>query len=432
MDLNRTWGYYLLLSGLLAGCAGSQNQMQLSPDHIRISAGTTSGFRVFHGECLNTDADNVNPLLLPLLTNVISGGLKAVGTGLKTYGEDSDAKFASTLNFNKGEDVRGCLHVVYGKVFTDSADFLDSSVKLDSILPLPWLAVARANGESGESTNDWVAGLPQVLADAKAKLASSGAMLAEKPRFFAEMKIIRSPDGSKVAFRLRAFYYGERLDKGWSLRSSSKAIVLTVSGFDASKALVENLKNGYSVLQSDVPLGQAWVSSDLLSPNGEGGGRNAWDSPWYALPPDKNTPTTLVAGLLETTAGSKFLGVLGAALEGAADTTAQNYVDSLDPAKRATAEEAARTAENTARTNAAAAVVTAISDVNAAQATYDACINTMESEASDNSAKRAAVVAFASARVTAAASVASAEPLFSQMGVPVSFLNNPGKCKVPK
>lgn len=384
---------------------------------------------MFHGECLNTDADKISPLLLPLLTNVISGGLKAVGAGLKAYGEDSDAKFASTLNFNNGQDVSGCLHFVYGKVFTDSADFLDPSVKLESILPLPWLAVARANAGTGESSKDWIAGLPQVLYDAKTKLASSGAMLAEKPRFFAEMKIIRSPDGSKVAFRLRAFYYGERLDKRWWPSSKAKALVLTVSGFDAAKSIIENLKNGYSVIQSDVPLGQAWVTSDLLAPNGEGEGRNAWDSPWYTLPPDKSTPTTLVAGLLETTAGNKLLSVLGTALEGSADTTSKLYVDSLDPAKQATAEEAARTAENTARTNAAAAVVSAISDVNAAQAAYDACIATPDS---DYSAKRSAAVAFASARVTAAASVASAEPLFSQMGVPVAFLNDPRDCKVPK
>ncbi|POA77431.1 hypothetical protein [Pseudomonas sp. DP16D-R1] len=361
---------------------------------------------------------------------VISGGLKALGAGLKKYGEDSDAKFASTLNFNSGEDVRGCLHVVYGSVFTDSADFLDPSVKLENILPLPWLAVARANGTTGESADATVGRLPQVLLAAKTTLANSGAMLAEKPSFFAELKIIRSPDASKVAFRLRAFYYGERLDKGWWPRSKSKAVVLTVSGFDVSKSLVENLKNGYSVLQSDVPVGQTWVSSDLLSPNGEDGGRNAWDSPWYTLPPDKTTPTTLVTGLLETTAGSKLLGVLGTALEGTADTTAKSYVDSLDPAQRATAEETARTAENTAKTNAAVAVVKAIADVKAAQNAHDACITTMDAPGASSNDKRDAVLAFASARVTAAASVSAAEPLFSQMGVPAEFLNDPGRCKV--
>ncbi|HDS0956931.1 hypothetical protein V1687_28875 (plasmid) [Pseudomonas putida] len=430
MSMSRTLACYALISGLVTGCASLQTQKKNdSAEPLNISGGTASGFRVFHGECLNTDADKISPLLLPLLTNVISGGITAIGTGLKAYGEDSDAKFASSLNFDKGEDVSGCLHVVYGKVFTDSADFQDPSVKLENLLPLPWLAIARANGGDGESSKDWVAALPQVLDDAKTKLASSGAMLAEKPRFFAEMKVIRSPDGAKVAFRLRAFYYGERLGKSWWPSSKAKAIVLTVSGFDASKSVIENLKNGYSVLQSDVPLGQAWVSSDLLAPNGKGDGRDAWDSPWYTLPPDKSTPTTLVAGLLETTAGSKLLSVLGTALEGSAETTAKQYVESIDPAKRATAEEAARTAENTARTNAAAAVVSAISDVNAAQAAYDTCIATPDS---NFNAKRAAVVAFASARVTAAASVASAEPLFSQMGVPVAFLNDPKDCKVPK
>ncbi|WP_146041495.1 hypothetical protein [Pseudomonas sp. DP16D-R1] len=72
MDLKRSWVHCVLLSGLLAGCTSSQSQVSVSPDPIKISAGTTSGFRVFRGECFNTDADNVNPLLLPLLTNVIS------------------------------------------------------------------------------------------------------------------------------------------------------------------------------------------------------------------------------------------------------------------------------------------------------------------------------------------------------------------------
>jgi len=431
MNLKSPWGFCVLMSGMLAGCAGTHNQEGSGVEPLKISGGTASGFRVFRGECLNPAAVNLNPILLPLLTNVLSGGLRAVGTGLKSYGEDSDAKFATTVNFDSGEDVAGCLHVVYGKVFTDPKDFKDPSVKLENILPLPWLAVARSNVKSGASAQVVAAKLPIVLADAKKTLAASGAMLAEKPRFFAELKVIRSPDGSKVAFRLRAFYYGERLDKGWWPRSSSKAVVLTISGFDVSKSLVENIKNGYSVIQSDVPIGQAWVNSDLLSPGGADGGRNAWDTPWYSLPPDKKSATTIVAGLLETTAGSKLLGVLGTALEGSAETTAKNYADSLDPAKRATAEAAAKTAEDTARSAAAAAVVTAIADVNKAQTAHDACIATMKSGATSG-AKRDAVLTFASARVTAAASVASAEPLFSQMGVPVAFLENPGECVVPE
>jgi len=431
MERISLWGYCALLMGVLTGCANSPGHGSVSPGSGGVAAGTSSGFRVFKGDCLNTQASNLNPLLVPLLTNVVSGGLKVIGTGLKKYGEDSDARFASTLNFDKGEDLNGCLHVVYGSVFTDSADFLDSAVKLEDILPLPWLAVARANGSQGEPAQKAIARLPNVIASAKHSLVTSGAMLAEKPSFFAELKAVRSPDGSKVAFRLRAFYYGERLAKGWLPRSSSKAVVLTVAGFDASKALLDNLKSGFSVVQSDVPVGQAWVNADLLYPNGAGEGRNAWDSPWFTLPADKTTPFTVVAGLLETTAGSKLLGVLGAALEGSADTTAKNLVDSLDSSKRAVAEDAARVADNTARANAASAVVKAIADVGLAKDAHDACISTMALKpAASAKVQRDAILAFASARVTAAASISAAEPLFSQMGIPVTFIDQPGDCVV--
>lgn len=426
------WISGLSLAAALFGCASSGKQVVGAADIS--AASTTNGYRVFYGDCLNTAAPNLSPLLVPLFTNVVSGGLQTVGGVLKKYGEDTDAKFASTLNFNSGDELNGCLHVVHGTVFTDQADFRDPSFGLQDILPLPWYAIARANASSGATSEVINARKTAVLASAKNVLASSGAMLAEKPKFFAELRAVRSSDGSSVAFRLRSFYYGERLGDGLLSRPSAKAVVLTVSGFDVSKSLVDNLKSGYSVAQSDVPVGKAWVTSDLLYPNGRGEGRDAWDSPWFTLPADKK-PFTVVAGLLETTAGSKLLGVLGTALEGPAEGTAKALADALDSSQQAEANTAAKAAAVKAKADAAAAVVKAIGDVGKAKDAHETCVTAMEPAPATAGAvtkvQRDLVLAFVSAKITAVASIAAAEPLFSAMNVPVTFLDQSGACAFP-
>ena len=427
------WIAGLSLAAALSGCASSEKLVVGAPNIS--AASTTTGYRVFYGDCLNTAAPNLSPLLVPLFTNVVSGGLKAVGGVLKKYGEDTDARFASTLNFNSGDELNGCLHVVHGNVFTDQADFRGSSFDLQEVLPLPWDAIARANVAPGATSETINARKTAVLASAKNVLASSGAMLAEKPKFFAELRAVRSSDGSSVAFRLRSFYYGERLGDGWLSRPSTKAVVLTVSGFDVSKSLLDNLKSGYSVAQSDVPVGKAWVTSDLLYPNGHGEGRDAWDSPWFTLPADKKKPFTVVTGLLETTAGSKLFGVLGTALDVSAEGTAKALADALDSSKQAVADTAAKAADAKAKADAAAAVVKAIGDVGKAMDAHESCVTTMApapaTAGAVTKAQRDLVLAFVSAKITAVASIAAAEPLFSAMNVPVTFLDQPGACAFP-
>lgn len=430
MDHIRPWIHIVALIAILCG-----SPSQASGANGSSSASTTTGFRVFYGDCLNTGAPNMSPWLVPLFTNIVSGGLKAVGGALKKYGEDTDARFASTLNFNTGEDLKGCLHVVHGAVFTDRADFQNPAFRLQDVLPLPWHAIARANATTGATSQDIDAKLPAVLASAKDVLTSSGAMLAEKPKFFAELRAVRSSDSSSVAFRLRAFYYGEQLGDGLRWWPSAKAIVLTVSGFDVSKSLIENLKAGYSVTQTDVRLGSVWVTSDLLSPNGNGEGRDAWDSPWFTLPTDKKRPFTVVAGLLETTPGSKMLGVLGTALEGTADVTAKALADAMDPSKQAAADAAAKAADIKAKTEAATAVVNAVTAVGKAKDAHDKCVTVMTPAPATadavTKAQRDALLEFVSAKITATASIAAAEPLFSAMQVPVTFLDQAGACAFP-
>ncbi len=433
MNWIRPLGHCVTLTTILCGCASSPTSTTVAD--VGSAARTTTGFRVFQGDCLNTSAPNLSPLLVPLFTNVVSGGLKAVGGALKRYGDDTDERFASTLNFNSGEDLKGCLHVVHGEVFTDSADFQQANFKLEHVLPLPWEAIARANAGEGATSMAVRAKVPAVLASAKEVLASSGAMLAAKPKFFAELRAVRSADSSSVAFRLRSFYYAERLSDSWLSRSTAKAIVLTVSGFDVTKSLLDNLKSGYSVSQSDVPVGKAWVTSDLLHPKGSGTGRDAWDSPWFSLPTDKQKPFTVVAGLLETTAGSKLLGVLGTALESSAESTAKGLADVLDSSKQDAADAAVKTADLKAKSDAAAAVVKALADVGKAKDAQDACVAALTPAPATadavTKAQRDALLAFVSAKITAAASIAGAEPLFSEMQVPVTFLDNPGACVFP-
>lgn len=432
MNRFTSWIQYTVLTVLLCGCASAPNQTS----HAGFSGDvTTTGFRVFYGDCINAGAPNMSPLLVPLFTNIVSGGFKAIGGALKKYGNDTDARFASTLNFDNGDDLKGCLHVVHGAVFTDMADFQDPAFKLEDVLPLPWRAIARANEGQGATPEAVEAKLPATVANAKDALTSSGAMLAQKPKFFAELRAVRSSDSSGVAFRLRSFYYGERLSDGWLSRPTTKAVVLTVSGFDVSKSLIDNLKAGYSVAQSDVPVGKAWVTSDLLYPNGTGNGREAWNTPWFTLPTDKKKPFTLVTGLLETTAGSELLGVLGTALDSSADSMAKDLADSLDPSKQVAADAAAKAADLKSKSDAAVAVVKAIGDVGKAKDAHDSCVTAMSPAPATVDAvtktQRDALLAFVSAKITAVASIAAAEPLFSEMGVPVTFLEKAGACAFP-
>lgn len=427
------WCYAFLSIAALSGCASRSPGG--SGAERSDTASVTTGFRVFYGDCINSQPPNFHPALVPLLSNIVSGGLKAVGGVLKRYGEDTDARFATTLNFESGENVQGCLHVVHGPVFTDPTEFRASEHALQSVLPLPWREIARANLAPGATESEIQARVPSVVAAAKDVLVTSGAMLAAQPKFFAEMRIVRSPDSSNVAFRLRSFYYGEPLGNGWFTRRSAKAVVLTVSGFDASKSLIDSLKAGYSVAQSDVQVGKAWVTSDLLNPNGSGEGRNAWDSPWFTLPPDKKKPFTMVTGLLETTAGSKLLSVLGSALEGSADDTTKAIFEALDPKKQAEADATVKAAELKAKADAAIAVVKAVTEVGKAKDAHEACTTALTPAPATLAAvtkpQRDAFYAYVSARITAIATIAAAEPLFSTMDVPIGFIEEPGLCVLP-
>lgn len=389
---------------------------------------------MFRGDCMNSAPPNMSPLLIPLFSNVVSGGLKAVGGALKKYGEDTDAKFATTVNFDNDQALNGCLHVVHGSVYTNKAEFAKSNQQLEKLLPLPWESIANANVKTNATPKDVKDQITRSVAAAKQVLASSGAMLAEKPRFFAELRLIKSKDNSSVAFRLRSLYYGAPINDGWFTRSSAKALVVSISAFDATKPLMDNLKSGYSVALSDVPIGSAWVTGDLLYPNIAN--VTTWDSPWFAGPTDGKKPLTIVTGILETSAGSKLLNVIGTAVEGSADNTAKALADSLDSNKRATDAITEKGAIDKARSDAAAATVKAITDLTKAKDAYDACVVALTmppvgSTTSISKVQQDTLFAFASAKVTAAASISAAEPLFSELKLPTDFINGPGACAFP-
>jgi len=410
---------------VISGCSVGNHLSSQAP-----LKNTTEGFNVFHGRCINSDATMISPALIPLMTNIVAGGIKLAGTTLKKYGEDIDAKFATTVNFDGDESLSECLHVVYGKVYTDKTDFIDTSQSLGQILPLPWNSIARASLEDNATSKQISDQTQATLSAAKNALASSGAMIADKPSLFAELRILRSTDKSNISLRLRAFYYGAPLADSWFTRNNPKAIIISISPFDPSKALLDNLKNGYSIPFYKVPIGSAWVSRDLLYPAITA--PQSWETPYYPISSLGKKPLTLVVGLLETTAGSQLLTVLGTALEGTADITAEAIVDEFDKQKR-TANEANEKAEiDKARTDSATATAKAITNLGKANDTYDSCVTLL---ASSNGAltkpQRDAVLAFASARVIAAASIAAAEPTISALKLNTSIIADPGMCVMP-
>ncbi len=390
---------------------------------------TTEGFYVFHGRCLNSETPKFAPALIPLLTNLVSSGIKLAGTTLKTYGADSDAKFAATVNFDGDGALNECLHIVSGKVYTNKIDFQNSTQQLNQVLPLPWESIARAN-LADNATSKEVADQTQSSMDAaKSALASSGAMVAEKPNLFAELRILRSKDESSISFRLRAFYYGAPLTDSWFKRSNAKAIIISLSSFDPSKPLIDNLKNGYSIPLYKVPVKSTWVTGDLLYPTISAS--QTWDTPYFPITSLGKKPLTVVVGLLETTAGSKLLTTLGTALESTSDTTATGIVDKFDTQKLATNKAKEKSDDDKARTASATAATQAITDLGKANDAYDTCVTLLSVPSPTGTltkVQRDAVLAYASARVVAAASFAAAEPTISALKLNTNKIADPGMC----
>lgn len=408
----------------ISSCSGTYQNLQPPPKN------TIEGFGVFHGRCLNSDTTKMSGELIPLLTNVVAGGIKMTGTSLKKYGEDKDAKFATTLNFDGDESLNDCIHIVHGKVYTDKVDFIASPQPLDELLPLPWDAIAKASLEDNASSKQISDQTQATMTVAKTTLASSGAMIAEKPRLFAELRILRSKDRSSISLRLRAFFYGSPLTERLFSRKRSKAIIISFAPFDPAKPLIDSIKTGYSIPFYSVPVGSAWVSGDLLYPTISAS--QAWETPYYPTSSLGKRPITLVLGVLETTAGSQILTVLGTALEGTADATAKGIIDNLDTNKVSAEEIKDKLERDKARTESATATVKAIADLGKANDAYDSCVAILASSNGPiNKAQRDAILEFTSARVIAAASIAAAEPTILALNLDTKVINEPLMCIMP-
>lgn len=411
----------ILIAAASAGCSsfGSRSGTVTS------TSNTLDGFHVFAGDCMNPHVAGVmSPLLLPFVGNLLSGSMKAIGDNIKIYGDDRDAKYASTVNFEEWGTDQKCLHLVHGLVYTNTVAYEEDTTPLFNRLPLPWpLAVKAAMKAQGLEQN---AASRNVENKARQALIGSRALLAATPRFFAEIGVVRSMDKSSYTFRLRALYYGEPLGEGWFQRNSAKALVVTVAPYDTSKKIVDNLGGAYSISLANAPVGTSLLFDEYFRQS-DAVSRSAWETPWYKVSASSATgPLTLVGGLTVTTEGSKALGVLGSALSSSAVETSKLIVDKkLDEAKIAAAEKTIKDSEDTLRDNFAAATSTAVTDWAEAKTAYDKC-----AIATDPADKLTKWASFVKAQVKALASIAKAQPL-SNIIKDISFLENPAACPMP-
>lgn len=389
------------------------------------AASTIDGFHAFTGDCMNSPSGSASPLALPSIGQLVSGGLKALGGTLKAYGDDETLTVGGTVNLAGISGPVRCLHIVYGPVYTNARTqpFNESVVKDN--LPLPWLEAAKGRNAilGGPSTEiEGENSRQYLLKDAVAALKSSGALLAGPPLFFAELRIVPSEAGDSVRFRLRSLYYQKPLKDAWFRRSSVKSLVVTVGPYDHTKALKDNLANGYPIAFDSLHGGTAVFFDDYFSPNGPA----AWESPIYKLAAgDASGRITLAVGVLETTAGNKVLGLIGDALNVSADATAALVKDKVDKAKEAATQKQLAKDETEARTTAATNTVAAINAWSVAQKDYADC-----SAKTDPKEKLQAAVKFAGSRVSAIAAIANAEPLSAGVILDRSFLETPVGCEL--
>lgn len=386
-------------------------------------ANTVDGFRVFAGDCINSPSGNLAQLALPLVGQLVSGGLKALGGTLKAYGDDATQRYGATVNLAGLDGAARCLHIVYGPVYTNGQTQPFKEADVERNLPLPWHEAAQARHRILNNPSSGIDKTRQlVLQEAVAALSSSGALLAGPPRFFAEVRIITSETKDAMRFRLRSLYYAEPLNSSWFRRNSAKSFVVTVGPYDHAKSLKDNLADGYSITFDSLQVGTATFFEDYFNPDGPA----AWESPAYKpAKVDLTGQMTLAVGVLETTAGSKILSVIGNALSDSADATATLVKDKYDKTKEAAAQKQLVKDEADARTTAASSTVAAISAWSTAQKDYDDC-----KTKTDPKERLQAAVKFAGSRVSAIAAIANAEPLSSGVILDRSFLETPTDCEL--
>lgn len=420
----------LFLLAFVGSLLSSCSSLSTSPTPIE-RLNVLDGFHAFAGNCMARARGQVSAGLLPLIENLVSGGLKAGGTVLTNAGKESTVTHAASINIHGTALSLDCIQLVHGPVYVSEHAYSMDKTPFEDKLPLPWRTLASDKANT-KPANEAHVDPAEVIKRARGSLAANKLWLAGRPRFFAELSVVPAQDGTAVSFRMRALYYGSPIQSNWFGRNAAKRVVITLGPLAAEKSIEDNIKNGYSVDLQRLPIGSAVLFDDMYRADLEDRATTAWDAPWYRLVPvDSTQPSMLFASVQETRAGSTFLTFLGEALTASATATGTAVKDSLDPVKAAKEKEE----EQTARVAAAERVQKAVDSVKEARAAHRACTDALAAASDSNPFDEDLYLTFLAKKAMAEAAIVNAKPLVTVEVLGAQFLESsaakPNKCWLP-
>lgn len=395
------------LSVTFVGCSTSVPRISNVPDN------SIDGFHVYVGDCLNKrePAGNAAAALIPLMQALVAAGIKAGGAALTKVGEDKTAGLVAAANVTDWPVTHLCVHLVDGPVYVTQNAFIQDSTLMTELLPLPWNMVTKRRDD--------------LEADVRTVLNTNGIWLASRPRFYAELGVIVR--NNAYLYRLRALYYGQGIGAKRGTWGKPQSLRLVVAPFNGEQSMLATLTSSQGIEIEGLSPGSSLIFQDFI---GETEALHLpWETSWIPIPQKPTGSSTLVVGVIEAIPGQKWARVVGGALTGSADATAQAVADRyLDQEKIDAAEQKKQAAVATARGAAALAINNAVEDWADARRAYIACVD------ASLEAKGEKWVEFVKTRAKAALSIANAPGARTAIGKDNLFFieEDSANCAAPK